>query len=394
MRIDDAHVHFASAPRLGELERCLSEGRVSRLAAVSLPDARGIHFNPEVLYAKLRLGRRCYGLGSFDHCARLHPDLFRSGEGGEASGQDAGEELDLAGQVDRLRELGFDGLKVFLGKPAFQRQVGLSLTDPPVERALARAAALGLPALIHVADPPVFWTAGPLAAAAGGPESAADLPPAVPGYEELQAQALAVLDRHPRLIVIFAHLLMMAHDLPRLAGILAAHPNAYLDLAPGLYFYGELARRAEEAREFLIRFRQRLLFGSDAFWFDPAFEGLPLSPAAENLRRGRRLLEFLVTEHEMDNPFPYTREAQPRLRGLGLGRSREGRRALREILRGNFRRLFPRTPAPVDPAACARYAEQTAARARRLAAERRARELDELASLLRGRPASQGGRAC
>lgn len=390
MRLDDAHVHFASAPRLEELERCLREGRVSRLAAVSLPDARGIHFNPEVLYAKLRLGRRCYGLGSFDYCARLHPDLFR----GEKDGAEGAEELDLAGQVDRLRELGFDGLKVFLGKPAFQRRVGLSLTDPPVERALARAAAVGLPALIHVADPPVFWARGPLTAEAA---------PGVPGYEELQAQALAVLERHPRLTVVFAHLLMMAHDLPRLAGILTAHPNAHLDLAPGLYFYGELSRDAAEAREFLIRFRQRILFGSDGFWFDPSFEGLPFSSAAENLQRGRRLAEYLASEREMDNPFPYTRERQPRVRGLGLARRRDGRRALREMLRGNFRRLFPQTPAPVDPAEVARYAQQTAARARRLAeapegcpaAERRARELTELAKLAsrRAGPAA-GGRLC
>jgi hypothetical protein len=29
----------------------------------------------------------------------------------------------LAAQVDRLAELGFDGLKLFLGKPGFQQRV-------------------------------------------------------------------------------------------------------------------------------------------------------------------------------------------------------------------------------------------------------------------------------
>jgi predicted TIM-barrel fold metal-dependent hydrolase len=364
MKLSDAHIHFACHRRLEELERYLADARVGRFALASLPDAHCIHFNPEVLYAKMRLGRRCYALGSFDYSARLHPGLFPS------------EETDLAAQVERLRGLGFDGLKVFLGKPGFQRQVGWSLTEAPVARALERAAALGLPALIHVADPPVFWTRGPLA----GQQA--------PGFEELQAQALAVLDRHPRLKVIFAHLLMMAHDLPRLGGILAAHPNALLDLAPGLYFYGELHRRAAEAREFLLRFRSRVLFGSDGFWFCPDFDAFPYSSLAENLQRTRRLADFLATDRELDNPFPYTREEQPRLRGLGLARSREGRRALRAILRDNFRRLFPGRPAALDPEACARYAEAMAARLAKAPGASpvcalRARELAELAACFR-----------
>jgi predicted TIM-barrel fold metal-dependent hydrolase len=374
MRLSDAHIHFAAHRRLGELQTCLAEARVGRFAAVSLPDAERINFNPEALYAKLRLGRRCFALGSFDYSARLYPGRF------------PGEEPDLVAQVDRLRELGFDGLKLFLGKPDFQRQVGWSLTEEPVARALERASALGLPALIHVADPPVFWTRGTLA----GQQA--------PGYEELQAQALAVLDRHPRLTVIFAHLLMMAHDLPRLGGILAAHPNALLDLAPGLYFYGELDRRAAEAREFLIRFRSRVLFGSDGFWFGPDYDAFPYSGPAENLQRARRLADFLATERELENPFPYTREERPRLRGLGLARSAEGRRALRSIFRNNFRRLFPGRPAPVDPQACARYAGELGERVARLAGGRpgvsalRARELAELAACFRRGPGAAPAR--
>jgi predicted TIM-barrel fold metal-dependent hydrolase len=267
-----------------------------------------------------------------------------------------------------------------------------------VSRALERAAALGLPALIHVADPPVFWTRGPLAGTAA------------PSYEELQAQALALLDRHPGLTVIFAHLLMMAHDLPRLAGILSAHPNARLDLAPGLYFYGELARRADETREFLLHFRDRVLFGSDGFWFDPDDEAFAHSSLQDNLQRAHYLAGFLAGEREMDNPFPYTREEQPRLRGLGLGRSPEGRRALRCILRDNFRRLLPGRPAPADPTDCALYTGEVRERAERLnreltgrvaqdaggrtaVAERRVRELAQLAARFRGRPAA-GDVAC
>jgi predicted TIM-barrel fold metal-dependent hydrolase len=343
MRIHDAHVHFASPERLTELERYLRQARVERLAAVSLPDPARLNFNPEGLLVKHRLSRPCYAFGSFDYSSRLYPECFPD------------ESLGLRGQVERLGRLGFDGLKLFLGKPEFQRRIGLALDDPEIGEALERAAALGLPALIHVADPPVFWTRGPLAREAG------------PSFEELQAQALALLDRIPGLTVVFAHLLMMAHDLPRLAGILSAHPNASVDLAPGLYFYGELHRRPDEAREFLLEFRDRLLFGSDGFWFPPDYALFAQSTLQDNLLRTRRLAGFLAEEVEIENPFPYTREELPLVRGLGLARSREGRRALRRILRDNFCRLFPGRPAPVDPGACASYCEELAGRAERLA---------------------------
>ena len=342
MRLHDAHLHFAGRGRLEELKRYLADARVERLAAVSLPDPQRVNFNPEVLFAKLQLGSRCWGFGSLDYSARFCPQRF------------PGEILDLAAQVACLQKLGFDGLKLFLGKPGFQERVGLRLDDPPVTQALERAAALDLPALVHVADPPVFWTRGPLAGGTG------------PTYEDLQAQALSVLDEHPALTVIFPHLLMMAHDLPRLAGILSTHPGARLDLAPGLYFYGELARKADEAREFLLRFSDRLLFGTDGLWFEADYEAFPPASLVGNLERASRLVDFLSGTRETDNPFPYSREERPTVRGLGLGGSPAGRRALRGILRENFRALFPGAPAAVDPAEAARYAEEIAERRDRL----------------------------
>ncbi len=159
--------------------------------------------------------------------------------------------LDLAGQVRKLRHLGFEGLKVFAGKPSFQGQLDLKLSDPVFVSAFKEAERLGLKVLIQVADPPVFWSSEgvsgynrPLWAGSNGEKTEAN---PLHGYEELQNQALTISEACPDLTVIFPQLLMMAHDLPRFSRILETHDHAYLDLAPGLYFYGELDRDRQAA---------------------------------------------------------------------------------------------------------------------------------------------------
>ncbi|UCF97396.1 MAG: amidohydrolase family protein [Spirochaetaceae bacterium] len=322
----DSHIHFCDHTRLVELERYCGEIGADRICVLSLPVKERINFNPEALLAKVHFGERCYALGSFDFSAIFY---------------DAHEPLDLADQVRRLWRLGFDGLKIFAGKPSFQRQLGLKLDDPPFLEALREAERLNLPVLMHVADPPVFWPE------ANGSVEARPLP----GYEELQRQALAVLESCPALPVIFPHLLMMAHDLDRLARILQAHRNAHLDLAPGLYFYGDLDRSRGDAREFFHTFRERILFGSDGFWFTRTFSAIPYADYADNLRRSEFLLGFLGTAEQMDNPFPPTRPARPRVRGLALETE-----VLDRICRENFRRLYPPSPRRINRDACLEYA--------------------------------------
>jgi predicted TIM-barrel fold metal-dependent hydrolase len=356
----DSHIHFSASHRLPELKRYCRAVEAEKVCVLSLPTKERINFNPEVLLAKALLGDRCYGLGSFDFSEVLHPEpstaldasAFRDST---ARLSTAGQEgPDLAGQVRVLRHLGFDGLKVFAGKPSFQARLGLKLSDPVFVSAFKEAERSDLTTLIHIADPPVFWSSDgmsgfdrPLWAGSNGiPEEANPLP----GYEELQSQALAVLEACPDLPVIFPHLLMMAHDLSRLAHVLETHGNAYLDLAPGLYFYGELAVDRPAAREFFRTYRDRILFGSDGFWFAEHFTGLPYARYSENLHRSEFLLRFLETEEEMDNPFELTRRIRPRLRGLGLDRA-----ILDVIYRDNFLRLYGESPRELNPLAGLEY---------------------------------------
>jgi predicted TIM-barrel fold metal-dependent hydrolase len=350
----DSHIHFCSHDRLSELQRYRPEIGAEKICVLSLPVKRRINFNPEILFAKAHLGSNCYGLASFDYSPLFYP---RSRDPGRSGGAGAGgdrADLDLPGQVERFRELGFDGLKIFLGKPSFQRELGLKLNDSEVLEALKRAESLQMPVLIHIADPLIFWSYQSIpgfippgweqAVKSGGGSGG------IPSYEELQQQAVEVLEACPDLTVIFPHLLSMGQDLSRLAGILEKYPRVYLDLAPGLYFYYELDRQRNEAREFFARFAKRILFGTDAFWFPDWFSEFPRASVEDNLKRGRHLLRFLASEKQLDNPFVPTRRIQKQVRGLGLGFD-----IMRRIRAENFLELYPPAPRELDPDACLGY---------------------------------------
>jgi hypothetical protein len=342
----DSHIHFSSHERLEELLRYRGEIGAEKLCLLSLPVKPRINFNPEVLYAKAHLGPHCYGLASFDYSSLLY--------GGGPEGGSGVDSLDLEAQVERFRELGFDGVKIFLGKPSFQSELGLKLDDPEVLAGLKRAESLEMPVLIHIADPLIFWSYRDIpgfippgweqAVSSGGGAGG------IPDYEELQRQAAAVLRACPDLTVIFPHLLSMGQDIPRLGSILKSYPRAYLDLAPGLYFYYELDRQRDEAREFFTRFAGRILFGTDAFWFPRWFTEFPYASVEDNLARARYLLRFLGTEEELDNPFVPSRRIQETVRGLGLERD-----TVETMCIDSFQAIYPPEPRLVDPGACRAY---------------------------------------
>jgi len=338
----DSHIHFSSHDRLGELRRYCREVGAQKVCVLSLPLKQRINFNPEVLFAKAHLGSTCYGLASFDYSP-----LFFGAAGGPAGGT-----LDPVGQVERFRELGFDGVKIFLGKPSFQSQLGLRLDNPRVIGAFKRAESLDMPVLIHIADPLIFWSyqSVPGFIPPGWEQAVAEGGGGIPAYEDLQAQALKVLEACPDLTVIFPHLLSMGQDVPRLARILETYPRVYLDLAPGLYFYYELDRQRDAAREFFARHSRRILFGTDAFWFPRWFREFPYTTVEDNLNRARHLLAFLESEEVLDNPFVPTQGIQKQVRGLGLGAD-----IMRRIRAENFTDLYPPVPRPVEPEACLGY---------------------------------------
>ena len=133
----------------------------------------------------------------------------------------------------------------------------------PVFEACAR---LGIPVLIHVGEPSEFYE----------PVDAFNerwleltllpqrrLPPsAYPGFDEMMAERDRLFEKHPDTTFIAAHMGWHANDLERLGRLLDRLPNVYPETAAILY---DLGRQPRAAREFFIRYQDRILFGKDSY---------------------------------------------------------------------------------------------------------------------------------
>jgi predicted TIM-barrel fold metal-dependent hydrolase len=182
-------------------------------------------------------------------------------------------------EAARLRDgvaAGARGLKVWkhLGLRARDRHGRLiAVDDPRLDPLWAAAGELAVPVMIHVADPIAFFD--PLDAANERWEELRSHPdwhfwptrprtepdaPGFPPFDELIDGLEAVVVRHPGTTFIGAHVGCAAEDLARVTAILERAPNFHVDLAARI---AELGRQPLTARAFIVRWADRVLFGTD-----------------------------------------------------------------------------------------------------------------------------------
>jgi predicted TIM-barrel fold metal-dependent hydrolase len=143
----------------------------------------------------------------------------------------------------------------------------LTLDDPELDPVWETAARLGIPVLIHVGDPAEFfqpldyqnerWLELALFSNRRYQDRSR-----FPSFEELMGERDRLLARHPRTIWVLAHLGWHANDLARLGRMLDSMPNLHAEVGAILY---DLGRQPRAAREFFLKYQDRLLFGKDAF---------------------------------------------------------------------------------------------------------------------------------
>jgi hypothetical protein len=330
MDIIDFHVHGGSPERSNEIARYIEQSGISGLGMLSLPrppDENKPTYNDEILEGlrRLRDARPAFPVISFGSLedAILSATSMPSDGGGRAnaskSPSDPGE------LVDALKARGFNGVKLWEGKPELVRRLSLYPDDERIIAVCRRAGELSMPVIFHVADPPSFWKAG-------GPY---DGESGLPGFRPLIEAAGRLASRVPGTTLIFPHLLFLAGDLSKAAGFLDENPACFFDLAPGNYMFSDLAHRPADAADFFSTYRRRLLFGTDGFWFAADDRLLAGDSFEGNLLRFTRLRDFLLTDREFDNPFPLNAAVYPRIRGLKLTED-----TLRPILAENAKRIM------------------------------------------------------
>jgi predicted TIM-barrel fold metal-dependent hydrolase len=143
----------------------------------------------------------------------------------------------------------------------------LKLDDPELDPVWETAARLKIPVFIHVADPAEFfepldyqnerWLELSLY-----PDRRYQDRARFPAFETLMAERNRLLARHPHTLWVLAHLGWHANDLARLGRMFDSLPNLYSEVGAILY---DLGRQPRAAREFFLKYQDRLLFGKDSF---------------------------------------------------------------------------------------------------------------------------------
>jgi predicted TIM-barrel fold metal-dependent hydrolase len=269
-----------------------------------------------------------------------HPDRFVVFAGLDPEGWVHDRDFG-ATEARRLRESarrGARGLKVWKTVGLRARDPDGSLVLPDDERLdpiWQAAADLGIPVLIHIADPIAFFE--PLDPMNERweelqahpdwhfwPPLDAERRDGFPTFDTLIGSLDRLVGRHPGTTFIGAHVGCAAEDLDRVGSMLAAHPNYHVDIAARL---GELGRQPYTARAFFVRWADRIVFGTDT----------PGDPAANRI-----YYRFLET---FDESFAYDTEDPPgqgrwRINGIGLPED-----VLRLVYSDNARRLLGLPPA-------------------------------------------------
>ncbi|MEM7051890.1 MAG: amidohydrolase family protein [Acidobacteriota bacterium] len=164
---------------------------------------------------------------------------------------------------------GARGLKIF-------KNLGLTLTDsagqrvptddPRLDPIWRKCAELGIPVLIHTGEPASFFAPhdrfNERWLELKQRPNRARPPDRFPPWEQVMEEQWSLFRRHPETAFIAAHLGWLGGDLARLGDLLDDLPNVYSEIGAVL---AELGRQPRMARQFLVRYQDRILFGKDSW---------------------------------------------------------------------------------------------------------------------------------
>ncbi len=182
---------------------------------------------------------------------------------------------------------------------------------------------LGLPVMFHTADPTAFFD--PIDARneryeelSAHPDWSFSSSPV--SKHTLLEQRNRVIARHPATTFIGAHCAESSEDLGSLAEQLDVLPNLLIDISART---SELGRQPYTARAFLLKYADRILFGTD------------LLPEVEMYRLYYRFLE--TADEYVEYPSHVSRQGRWNIYGVFLPEE-----ALRKIYRENALKLLPK----------------------------------------------------
>jgi predicted TIM-barrel fold metal-dependent hydrolase len=196
-----------------------------------------------------------------------------------------------AGRLRIQKERGAEGLKIWkpFGLHVKDHHGELAnVDDARLDPIWQTAGELGLPVLIHIADPVAFFD--PVdernerwEELGGNPDWAFTSPP-FPPFLSIANGLANLVARHPQTTFIGAHVGCYPENLGWVGAVLDRCPNFYVDISARI---AELGRQPYTARRFFLKYADRILFGTDC---------------GPNPEMYRIYYRFLETDDEYFNP--------------------------------------------------------------------------------------------
>lgn len=174
-----------------------------------------------------------------------------------------------ASQLEEDINNGAKGLKIFKSLGLRNKDADgkrLAIDDPRLDPIWAKCAEMGVPVLIHAADPKSFWDEMDsdnerwleLKTHPRRKRTATDPAP----FEQIIQEQHNVFKKHPNTKFINAHMGWHANNLKKLGELLDEMPNMNVGISAVI---AELGRQPQNARAFFIKYQDRVLFGKDSW---------------------------------------------------------------------------------------------------------------------------------
>ncbi|MBI3585835.1 MAG: amidohydrolase family protein [Ignavibacteriales bacterium] len=173
----------------------------------------------------------------------------------------------MAARLEEDVKNGAQGLKIYknLGLDAKDgKGKRIPVDDPRLDPLWEKAGELHIPVFIHSGEPASFFD----------PQdkynerwlelkqfpNRARPPERYPSWEQVMSEQRHMFAKHPKTTFVAAHLAWLGGDLGRLGAMLDSLPNVYTEIGAVL---AEIGRQPRFAREWFIKYQNRVLFGKD-----------------------------------------------------------------------------------------------------------------------------------
>jgi len=172
-------------------------------------------------------------------------------------------------QLEADVKAGANGLKIYksLGlRHSDSSGKRIAVDDPRLDPVWAKCGKLGIPVLIHSADPKPFWDEHDennerwleLKVRPNRKREADNPAP----WEQIITEQHHIFAKHPNTKFINAHLGWFANDLETLGKLMDKYPNMYSEIGAVI---AELGRQPRAAKAFLTKYQNRVMFGKDSY---------------------------------------------------------------------------------------------------------------------------------